>query len=95
MFTRKSKWIACGEEASAPIVWKTFSIDAVPQKSEISICGLGYYELFINGCRVGEDYFKPAVSDYGKRDFLISTIRFPVRKPPTPFTTTYMTSPPF
>lgn len=69
MFTRQSKWIACGEEASAPIVWKTFSIDAIPQKSEISICGLGYYELFINGRRVGEDYFKPAVSDYGKRDF--------------------------
>ncbi|MBQ9132607.1 MAG: family 78 glycoside hydrolase catalytic domain [Clostridia bacterium] len=87
MFSKQSKWIACGEEVSAPIVWKNFNVDTLPEKSEISICGLGYYELFINGRRVGKDYFKPAVSDYGKRDF--SNFHYPLPGEETSHTVYY------
>lgn len=68
MFTKQSKWIGCGKEFSAPIVTKKFTASK-GEKAIIDICGLGYYELFVNGVRVGEEFFKPAVSDYSERDF--------------------------
>ena len=67
MFSEKSKWIGCNNESS-PIIIKQFYMDEL-QKGIIDICGLGYYELFVNGERVGNDYFKPVVSDYSERDF--------------------------
>ena len=67
MFSEKSKWIGCSNESS-PIIIKQFYMDEL-QRGIIDICGLGYYELFVNGERVGNDYFKPVVSDYSERDF--------------------------
>lgn len=37
------------------------------EKAEITISGLGYFILYINGIRVGNDEFVPAVSDYHDR----------------------------
>ncbi len=68
MFTKQSKWIGCGKEFSAPVIIKKFTSNK-SEKAIIDICGLGYYELFVNGTRVGEEFFKPAVSDYSDRDF--------------------------
>lgn len=62
------KWVTCDKDISAPIIYKTVVVNAI-KKAEISICGLGFYELFINGKRVGKEYFKPVFSDYCKRDF--------------------------
>lgn len=70
----KAKWIACNQDMAAPIVWKTFYAQQ-SQTATISIFGLGYYELFLNGERVGEDFFKPALSDYCKRD--LSQFQYP------------------
>ncbi len=67
MFSKKSKWIGCNSEA-APIIIKHFYLDEL-KRGIIDICGLGYFELFVNGKRVGEEYFKPVVSDYSERDF--------------------------
>jgi len=68
MFCKQAKWLGCGKEFSAPLIIKTFTANKA-QKAVIDICGLGYYELFINGKRVGDEFFKPAVSDYSDRDF--------------------------
>ena len=68
MFCKNSKWIGCGGQFSSPVVIKRFCLEEF-SKAIIDICGLGYYELFINGQRVGEEYFKPVVSDYAERDF--------------------------
>lgn len=68
MFCKNSKWLGCGKALSSPIVIKKFDIENF-QNGVIDICGLGYYELFINGKRVGNEYFKPVVSDYSERDF--------------------------
>ncbi len=67
MFCKNAKWIEC-EKYSAPIIIKKITIGEF-EKANIKISGLGYYELFINGNRVGEEFFKPAVSDYRRRDF--------------------------
>ena len=68
LFTKASKWVVCDPAFSAPIVWKRFSVRSLAS-AVMDISGLGYYELFVNGVRVGDEYFKPAVSDYGARDF--------------------------
>lgn len=64
----KAKWIACDERYAAPFVVKSFDAQAA-QTAKISIFGLGYYELFLNGERISEDFFKAALSDYAKRDY--------------------------
>ena len=41
----------CGfdRHVPAPYLRKTFVLDMEPKQAEISICGLGFYELYING----------------------------------------------
>lgn len=68
MLSEKAKWIACNPSLSSPVIYKKIEIKEF-QEAEIKICGLGYYELFINGNRVGDEFFKPAFSDYCERDF--------------------------
>ena len=68
MFSKNSKWIGCDRNFSPPIVIKRFNVKEL-QKAIIDITGLGYYELFVNGDRVSDEYFKPVVSDYSERDF--------------------------
>lgn len=38
-----------------------------PTRATIYICGLGYYELYLNGRRVGDHVLDPAFTDYNKR----------------------------
>ena len=45
-------------------------------KAKISICGLGFFELYINGERVSEDKLTPVRSDYEKRNF--SNMLYPI-----------------
>ena len=60
-------WIACDADAVAPRIRKQFVLSE-PVSAEIDVTGLGYFELYLNGVRVGEDYFVPAQSDYVARD---------------------------
>ena len=68
MFSKNAKWIGCEKSFSSPVVIKKIFVKEL-QSAVIDVTGLGYYELFINGERVSEEFFKPAVSDYTKRDF--------------------------
>ncbi len=51
----------------APFFRKTLSLDKKPSVAEILICGLGYYELYINGRKVGDHVLDPVVTHYDKR----------------------------
>jgi alpha-L-rhamnosidase len=88
MLTKQSKWIGCGKEFSAPFVIKKFTAKQ-GERAVIDICGLGYYELFINGVRVGEEFFKPAVSDYSERDFTTYDYPLPDKTSHTIYYNTY------
>lgn len=68
IFSEKVKTLLCAEKFSAPCVYKKFNAKQ-GEKAVIQIVGLGFFELFVNGKRVGEDYFKPLVTDYSDRDF--------------------------
>ncbi len=47
---------------------KTFALPAVPQKARICVSGLGYYELYINGKKIGDHVLSPNQTNYDWRD---------------------------
>lgn len=56
---------------NAPYLRKKFNIPFKPEKAEITICGLGFYELYINGQNITKGPLAPYISNtddvcYGK-----------------------------
>ena len=47
---------------NAPMFRKEFTVNAVTA-AEITICGLGFYELFINGSRITRGHMSPYISN--------------------------------
>lgn len=48
---------------NAPYFRKKFSLDFDPQNAEITICGLGFYELYINGKNITKGPLAPYISN--------------------------------
>jgi alpha-L-rhamnosidase len=72
-FSHTSEWIASGVEMpNAPLFRRDFVIDGAVDSALLHICGLGYYEAWINGRRVGDHLLDPAQTDYDKRVFYVS-----------------------
>ncbi|MFX1456545.1 MAG: family 78 glycoside hydrolase catalytic domain [Promethearchaeota archaeon] len=53
-------------EVHAIYLRKEFSLEKHVKNAKIYICGLGYYELRINGKRIGDRILEPAQTDYNK-----------------------------
>lgn len=51
------------KHVSAPYMRRTFELDFVPERAKISICGLGLYELYINGVNVTKGLLAPYISN--------------------------------
>ena len=66
----KAQWVGFDGVTKTPVVRASFEAHEVA-KAEIVICGLGYFELYLNGLRVSEDLFVPATSDYCHRDIRV------------------------
>ena len=47
----------------APYLRKKFTLDFKPEKAEITICGLGFYELYINGKNITKGPLAPYISN--------------------------------
>ena len=56
----------------APLLRKTFHIDKPVKKAVAFVTGLGYFELYLNGQKVGDDELVPNQTNYGKRPQLIN-----------------------
>lgn len=65
MALEAAKWIKADPAWQAPLFRREFDV-TVPAGS-IDICGLGYFELYINGRKVSDDLLTPVYSDYEKR----------------------------
>ncbi|MCG5052694.1 MAG: family 78 glycoside hydrolase catalytic domain [Myxococcales bacterium] len=52
--------------APAPYLYSTFSAPAHITRARAYVAGLGYYELYLNGRRVGDHVLEPPFSDYDK-----------------------------
>lgn len=48
---------------SAPYFRKTFELDFAPEEAEISICGLGFYVLYVNGFNITKGALAPYISN--------------------------------
>jgi alpha-L-rhamnosidase len=69
----QAKWITQAYKGTAaPWFRQSFSLEAAPGKAYIYVNALGYFQLFINGKRVGNDEFAPHVGQYNKRTFCIT-----------------------
>ena len=60
-----------GEKADAvvpaPLIRKEFTLTKPVKEARFYGTGLGYFELYLNGMRIGEDYFSPNQTNYDKR----------------------------
>lgn len=69
----KGEWIGCdwmeNNKGPLPLLHKTVTLSEAPSRAVAHVCALGYYELHVNGRKVGGDghVLSPAVSDYAKR----------------------------
>ena len=48
------------------------TIDKKIENAQVYICGLGYYELFLNGEKVGDHVLDPAPSNYNKQAYYVN-----------------------
>jgi alpha-L-rhamnosidase len=65
-----AKWIGMSNALrgrAAPMMRLQFQVPGVVKSAELNICGLGYYEGWINGCRIGDQVLDPAQTDYDIR----------------------------
>ncbi|WP_320178417.1 family 78 glycoside hydrolase catalytic domain [Roseovarius pacificus] len=65
----QAQWIAAPEEtpesSPLPLFRKTFSIEDKPvRRAVVYVCGLGHFELSLNGEKVGDHVFDPGWTDY-------------------------------
>jgi len=64
------KWITDDKDKEfepAPLFRKSISVDKEIKDARIYMAAAGYYEMFINGERVGEDYLDPGYTHFDKR----------------------------
>lgn len=69
-----AKWIIAKGETGSPVIERRFACSD-PSEGRIAITALGFFILYINGKRVGEDYFLPANSLFHKRE---GALTFPI-----------------
>ena len=64
----KAKWITSEykKEAPMPLFRKSFMLKkgAKPVSARLYICGLGYYEAYLNGKKIGDRVLEPAQTNY-------------------------------
>ncbi len=53
----------CGPHdwVAAPYMRRDFHLSALPQKAELTICALGFYELFVNGKKITKGHLSPFI----------------------------------
>lgn len=54
------------ESKPAPFFRKTFTVEQLPQQARAYVTGLGYFELYLNGKKVGDHVLDPVKTRYDK-----------------------------
>ncbi len=65
-----AKWISgelTPDDPRAIYLRREVKLRAQPTRATVYICGLGYYELYLNGKRVGDHVLDPGFTDYDRR----------------------------
>lgn len=65
---RKAKWVKAKTDDEFVLVFsKTFEVKKKDENYRAFICGLGFYDAYLNGEKITDGYFLPLVSDYSER----------------------------
>lgn len=64
---RNASWVVCPAEFEAPIIRRRFYLSA-PASAAIAVSALGFFKLYVNGCAVGDEYFRPSNSIFRARN---------------------------
>ncbi|TCM89135.1 alpha-L-rhamnosidase [Paenibacillus sp. BK033] len=62
-----AQWIGADETIASPLFRTSFHIHKVVKQASISVSGLGYFELYMNGERFGDHVLVPNWTDYDER----------------------------
>ena len=65
-------WVGADPAVSAPLLRKAFLAADPIKRARVYVCGLGWYELYINGRKVGDHVLDPAPTDYDRRALYVS-----------------------
>ena len=71
----EAQWIARTtnlDELPAPLLRREFALDGSVRRARAYICGLGYYELRLNGQKVGDHLLDPGYTRYDRRDLYVT-----------------------
>ena len=63
----KGQWIGGANQLR-----QEFTLAEAPRRARAYICGLGYYELRINGAKIGTNYMDPGWTTFEKRDLYVT-----------------------
>jgi alpha-L-rhamnosidase len=80
----KAQWIGAPwqEDGSwyqtAPMFRKEFQAGERLASAKAFVCGLGWFEMRLNGEKVGQDYFVPGFTDYTSRPGLLNVRSIPI-----------------
>jgi alpha-L-rhamnosidase len=55
-----------GQQPRAPMLRKEFTLDPSIARATLRICGLGFYEAYLNGRRVGDQVLDPPPTTYNR-----------------------------
>ena len=78
------------DDNAAPIFRKEFKVDGELACAKAFVCGLGWFEMAINGDKVGDDFFAPGLTDYTARPKLLVNPRIPLDPAVTSYRTLYL-----
>lgn len=59
-------WITAPSKIQSPLLKKDFYLDEINDYAVVNICGLGFFELYINGKKVSNDFMQPVRTDYDR-----------------------------
>ncbi len=75
-----AKWIGHDESGGpgdtqplpARYLRKEFGIEKKVTRATAYVCGLGFFDLFLNGTKISDDVMDPALSDYDKAAYVVT-----------------------
>lgn len=62
----QAKWIGASDDSQTLLLRREVKIEEGLKRAVVHVCGLGHYEMTINGAKVGEDLLAPGWSKYDK-----------------------------
>ena len=61
-----AKWIAAPTNSESLLLRRDFAVKPRLRRALVNVCGLGQYEMSLNGQRAGDDFLSPGWTDYRK-----------------------------